>query len=297
MMLTNLFLVVAAIAQDAKPKVEFDAPASFIAGEDYLVRISVEVPKGAAEVPFWVCSPAAITVNGQPLSKDRPAGIALTPGSSSSLTWNLSAIPAFTELVAGKEFKIGFAKEYLESEEKDVKLMQAADKGLDFMKIPAEELGNYHVILKTNRGDMELEFWPETAPNHVRNFLDLSYTGFYDGKTFHRIIPGFMIQGGDPTGTGTGNGPRSIKAEFSQRKHEPGVLSMARSQSPDSASCQFFIMHKAWPSLDGQYSCFGKLVSGLEVVDKIVNTPRGQNDKPKEPQTILKAIVVRAAGK
>ena len=108
------------------------------------------------------------------------------------------------------------------------------------------------------------------------------------------MIPGFMIQGGDPTGTGTGSGPRMLKAEFNQRKHEPGVLSMARSQSPDSASCQFFIMHKASPSLDGQYSGFGKLVSGLDVVEKIVNTPRGPSDKPKDPQTIQKAIVVKA---
>ncbi|MBK7875407.1 MAG: peptidylprolyl isomerase [Planctomycetes bacterium] len=158
------------------------------------------------------------------------------------------------------------------------------------------ELAKYHVILQTNRGDMEVEFWPETAPNHVRNFLDLCYTGFYNGLTFHRVIPGFMIQGGDPTGTGTGNGPRSLKAEFSRDpkyKHVAGVLSMARSQNPDSASCQFFVMHGTSPHLDGQYSAFGKLVSGLDAVEKIVNSKKGSGDKPIEPQTIVKATVIQ----
>jgi peptidyl-prolyl cis-trans isomerase B (cyclophilin B) len=142
---------------------------------------------------------------------------------------------------------------------------------------------------------MVLEFWPETAPGHVRNFLDLCATGFYDGLTFHRVIPGFMIQGGDPTGTGTGNGPRSLKAEFStepEYKHVPGVLSMARSTSPDSASCQFFVMHQSNTGLDGQYSAFGKCVDGLEVVDRIVNTPRGPRDNPLTKQYIKSATVI-----
>ncbi|MBI5364517.1 MAG: peptidylprolyl isomerase [Planctomycetes bacterium] len=150
--------------------------------------------------------------------------------------------------------------------------------------------------MQTNRGDLEMEFWPETAPNHVRNFLDLCYTGFYNGLGFHRVIPGFMIQGGDPTGTGSGNGPRSLKAEFSKDpkyKHVAGVLSMARSANPDSASCQFFVMHATSPHLDGQYSAFGKLTSGLDVIEKIVNTPRGGQDKPNTPQTIVKATVIK----
>jgi len=172
---------------------------------------------------------------------------------------------------------------------------QAAPAGLDFMKMPAGELSQYHVILETNQGDLEIEFWPEDAPNHVRNFLDLAYTGFYDGTTFHRVIPGFMIQGGDPTGTGTGDGKRRLKAEFNQREHEAGVLSMARSSSPDSASCQFFVMHARSPHLDGQYSAFGKLVSGTDVVDKIAKTKRGANDKPVEKQSIKKARVVKVA--
>jgi cyclophilin family peptidyl-prolyl cis-trans isomerase len=316
--LTNLVLVLAPLAaQEAKPpeakpadakpaaeakaKVDWDAPSSCIAGEDYVVKISVTVPKGAPEVPMWVTSPAAITVNGQPLAKERPTGLTLTPGSTSTVSLNLSAVPGFVEAVGGKEFKIGFAKEYLDSGEKDVHVMQAAEKGLDFMKIPVEELSKYHVYMQTNRGDMEIEFWPDVAPNHVRNFLDLAYTGFYDGKTFHRVKPGFMIQGGDPKGDGTGNGPRMVKAEFSQKKHERGVLSMARSASPDSASCQFFVMHGAAPFLDGQYSAFGKLVSGDAALDAIANAKGFAGGdgtvRPSEPQKIVKCTVVRAAGK
>jgi peptidyl-prolyl cis-trans isomerase B (cyclophilin B) len=172
---------------------------------------------------------------------------------------------------------------------------QAAEKGLDFMKMPLADLAQYRVVLETNRGTLEAEMWPDVAPNHVRNFLDLAYTGFYDGKIFHRVIPGFMIQGGDPTGTGTGNGPRRLKAEFSDKKHEKGVLSMARSSDPNSASCQFFVMHERSPHLDGQYSAFGKVVGGLDVVDKIAGSKTKAGDKPVEPQTIVKATVVKVA--
>ena len=297
MILTNLILVVGALASQAKPKIEWTAPGTYLPDSAYVVTITVEVPEDGAEAPYWLVTPAALTINGQPLSKERLDGWAMPPGSKNTTEMNLNCIKGFKELVDGKEFKIGFAKEFLDGEEKGVRFMQGAEKGLDFMKIDAGELAKYHVILSTNRGDMELEFWPDVAPNHVRNFLDLSYTGFYDGKIFHRVIPGFMIQGGDPTGTGTGSGPRMLKAEFNPKKHEPGVLSMARSSDPNSASCQFFIMHKAATSLDGQYSAFGKLVSGLEVVDKIVNAKRNSQDKPFEPQTIVKASVVKVAAK
>jgi peptidyl-prolyl cis-trans isomerase B (cyclophilin B) len=172
--------------------------------------------------------------------------------------------------------------------------MQAAEKGLDFTKMPLADLSKYRVVIETNRGAMEAEMWPDVAPNHVRNFLDLAYTGFYDGKIFHRVIPGFMIQGGDPTGTGTGNGPRRLKAEFNDRKHEAGVLSMARSSDPNSASCQFFVMHARSPHLDGQYSAFGKVTKGLEVVDLIAKSKTRPGDKPVEPQTIVKMTVVKA---
>jgi peptidyl-prolyl cis-trans isomerase B (cyclophilin B) len=165
------------------------------------------------------------------------------------------------------------------------------------MNMDAAQLANWRVVMTTTAGEMEMEFWPETAPNHVRNFLDLCQAGFYDGVIFHRVIPGFMIQGGDPTGTGTGGGPRRLKAEFSQRPHKKGVLSMARSSDPNSASCQFFVMHDASPHLDGQYSAFGVVVRGLEVVDAIAKTRTGPGDRPVAKQEIKSAKVVPAPAK
>jgi peptidyl-prolyl cis-trans isomerase B (cyclophilin B) len=167
----------------------------------------------------------------------------------------------------------------------------------DFMNMDAAQLANWRVVMTTTAGEMEMEFWPETAPNHVRNFLDLCQAGFYDGVIFHRVIPGFMIQGGDPTGTGTGGGPRRLKAEFSQRPHKKGVLSMARSSDPNSASCQFFVMHDTSPHLDGQYSAFGVVVRGLEVVDAIAKTRTGPGDRPVAKQEIKSAKVVPAPAK
>jgi len=144
---------------------------------------------------------------------------------------------------------------------------------------------------------MTFEFFEDKAPGHVKNFVELAEKGFYDGTVFHRVIPGFMIQGGDPTGTGTGGGPRRLKAEFSQRPHKKGVLSMARSSDPNSASCQFFVMHDTSPHLDGQYSAFGVVVRGLEVVDAIAKTRTGPGDRPVSKQEIKSAKVVPAPAK
>jgi cyclophilin family peptidyl-prolyl cis-trans isomerase len=146
---------------------------------------------------------------------------------------------------------------------------QAAPAGLDFMKMPVGDLSKYHVILETNQGNLEVEFWPDDAPNHVRNFLDLAYTGFYDGTTFHRVIPEFMIQGGDPKGNGTGGPGYTIKDEFNKQKHVRGVVAMARTQAPNSAGSQFYITLAPAHFLDGQYTVFGRVTSGMEVVDKI----------------------------
>ena len=297
MMLTNLFLVVAgALAAESKPKVEWSAPESFLGEGDYMAHVVLTWSEDIEPVPAWLITHSAFTVNGKPLVERDDSKIKWL--GSGSMTVDLNLGPLLRKSgYEGKDFKLGYAKEFLGGEEKEVRVMQAAEKGLDFMKMPVEELSKYHVIMSTNQGDMEIEFWPDVAPNHVRNFLDLSYTGFYDGKTFHRVIPGFMIQGGDPTGTGTGSGPRMLKAEFNDKKHLPGVLSMARSSDPNSASCQFFICHKTASSLDKQYSGFGQLVSGLEVVDKIVNVKRNSNDKPFDPQTIKKCTVVKSGGK
>ena len=141
-------------------------------------------------------------------------------------------------------------------------------------------------------GVMKAELYPEIAPITVQNFIDLASKGFYNGLIFHRVISGFMIQGGDPDGIGTGGPGYCIKGEFrangvkNDLKHTRGVLSMARAMDPDSAGSQFFIMHEDYPSLDGQYAAFGKLIEGIEVVDKIASVRTDYMDKPLEPQQI-----------
>ena len=141
------------------------------------------------------------------------------------------------------------------------------------------------------------ELYPELAPNTVNNFIELANSGFYDGLIFHRVIPGFMIQGGCPQGTGTGGPGYSIKGEFAANgfkndlKHERGVLSMARAMDPNSAGSQFFIMVANAPHLDGQYAAFGKITEGMEVADAIVGQPRNMMDKPDKPQVMKKVTI------
>ena len=138
-----------------------------------------------------------------------------------------------------------------------------------------------------NGEPVKIELYPDWAPNTVNNFISLANSGYYDGLMFHRVIEGFMIQGGCPKGTGTGGPGYTIKAEFNRKhKHEPGVISMARSAHPDSAGSQFFIMHKAAPHLDGQYTAFGKVIDGIEIINKVATTQVGYGDKPLECQTI-----------
>ena len=148
-----------------------------------------------------------------------------------------------------------------------------------------------------NSDIMKAELYPEIAPNTVNNFISLIKKGYYDGLIFHRVISGFMIQGGCPDGTGMGGPGYSIKGEFAMNgfkndlKHTEGVLSMARSMMPNSAGSQFFIMHKTSPHLDGQYAAFGKITEGIEVVDKIANVETGFRDDPVEKQVIKKMTV------
>ncbi len=144
-------------------------------------------------------------------------------------------------------------------------------------------------VIETKFGNISLKFFPDVAPGHVQNFIDLAKKGFYDGTTFHRVIPGFMIQGGDPNSKnadkrshGTGGPGYTIKAEFNDRPHKRGTLSMARAQNPDSAGSQFFICVKDSSFLDRQYTVFGEVVSGMDVVDKIVSQPRDRNDNPDQ---------------
>lgn len=152
-------------------------------------------------------------------------------------------------------------------------------------------------ITMENHEQIRIELYPDIAPNTVNNFISLIEEGFYDGLIFHRVIPDFMIQGGDPDGNGTGGPGYSIKGEFDSNgfdndlKHTRGVISMARSQSPDSAGSQFFIMVNDSPNLDGDYAGFGEVTDGMDTVDKIVETERDNNDKPLEDQTMKKVEV------
>ena len=166
------------------------------------------------------------------------------------------------------------------------------DKGEETMKNPVI------TIEMENGKTIKAELYPEKVPNTVNNFISLASSGFYDGLIFHRVIYGFMIQGGDPAGIGTGGPGYCIKGEFALNgftqndlKHERGVLSMARAASMDSAGSQFFIMHKNASHLDGQYAAFGKVTEGIEVVDEIASVSTDWNDKPKIPQTMKKVTV------
>jgi peptidyl-prolyl cis-trans isomerase B (cyclophilin B) len=169
--------------------------------------------------------------------------------------------------------------------------VDAAQKELDFQK------NNYQIVLDTSLGKITLDLLPDVAPGHVKNMLALAKIGYYDTLTFHRIIKGFMIQGGCPTGDGTGGPGYTIRAEFNKTKHEPGVLSMARTSDPHSAGSQFFICLEKVPSLDNQYTVFGKTADAesLAVVRAIGDVKTGAQDRPVKPVTINKASVVAKA--
>src|SRR5262245_56586062 len=178
---------------------------------------------------------------------------------------------------------------------------QAAGKG----KKVARDYANTIATLQTDLGDIQIKFFYDKAPKHVENFIDLSASGFYDGTFFHRVIPGFMIQGGDPNtkkatedpshpyGTG-GNGNNKLQAEFNDTPHKRGIVSMARSSDPNSASSQFFIVVKDSNFLDNQYTAFGEVISGMDDADKIANAPRGANDRPNQPVHIKKVLLSQA---
>ena len=156
-----------------------------------------------------------------------------------------------------------------------------------FSKEEIKKMADTHAVIETSFGNIELKFFPDVAPNHVNNFIELSKKGFYDGTLFHRVIPGFMIQGGDPNSKeedrsrhGTGSPGYTLKAEFNDRPHKRGILSMARSANPDSAGSQFYICVADANFLDGKYTVFGEVVSGMDVADKIVEQPRDRRDNP-----------------
>jgi len=170
---------------------------------------------------------------------------------------------------------------------------------------PARAADKEVAVLKTSAGEMVVEFWPEVAPKTVANFIKLAKSGFYDGTAFHRVIQGFMIQGGDPltkdptkeAAWGTGHADERVKAEFNDRHHELGVISMARAQDPDSASCQFFICLGPTPQLDGKYTAFGKLLKGEDVLRKlgateVTSTPDGREHSRPVNRVALESVKV-----
>jgi peptidyl-prolyl cis-trans isomerase B (cyclophilin B) len=168
--------------------------------------------------------------------------------------------------------------------------VDAATTDLDF------ENKKYQVEFETNHGTIRLNLWPDVAPEHCRNIIGLTRIGFYDGVIAHRVIPGFVMQAGCPEGTGTGGPGYTIKAEFSDRPHEAGVLSMARTSDPDSAGSQFFICLDRVPHLDNQYTVFGKTADeeSLAVVARIGKVPTGPGDRPKEDVKIIKGMVIES---
>jgi peptidyl-prolyl cis-trans isomerase B (cyclophilin B) len=173
-----------------------------------------------------------------------------------------------------------------------------------FTKEEIQRMEKTTAVIKTKFGDITVKFFPKVAPNHVKNFIDLAQSGFYNGTIFHRVIPGFMIQGGDPntkgpdrSSYGMGGPGYNVKAEFSKLPHKRGTLSMARAALPDSAGSQFFICVAPAPSLDGKYTVFGEVTSGMEVVDKIISQPRDQRDNPLQRIEMQVVIVGPEAGK
>jgi peptidyl-prolyl cis-trans isomerase B (cyclophilin B) len=167
-----------------------------------------------------------------------------------------------------------------------------------FTKAEIAAMSQVTALIRTSLGEIRLKFFPDAAPNHVDNFIKLAKSGFYDRTVFHRVIPGFMIQGGDPNSKnprrathGIGGPSYVLKAEFNDRTHKRGTLSMARKQSPDSAGSQFFICVAGAPHLDRQYTVFGEVISGMDVVDRIVNQPRDRRDNPLERVEVRVRII------
>jgi len=280
-------------ADEGRLRVSMDARELFVPGEKFGVAIELTAVGGDVELEAWRLSPAILSLDGKPLlPRSNGSSITLAQDDVISMSFEVGArIDKTSDFALGCD---GSGEEAL-----SVTVLEKAGAELDFMTLPVEDLGKYRVYMRTNQGDMLHEMWPHLAPNHVRNFLDLSHTGFYDGVIFHRTGRGFMIQGGDPTGTGRGSGPRNVDAEFSKEAHVRGVLSMARGPGPNSASSQFFVMHGSSPSLDGKYSIFGKMMIGYDALEAIVTapgqaSPRDGTVRPTQDQVIERAIVVLA---
>lgn len=297
--------------QEGEVAYDFTSPKMYIEGEPFPVTITAVAPiEGMSAVPAWALTPAAFGLENTPLG-ERPTEqhVPMIPGQRIVTTIDLGPAIESVETFQKRDFRLSFAPaDHLE--EVRVTFLRAAEKGIDFMTLPDQQLGDYDVVLQTTQGPIWLTLWTELAPNHARNFLDLAYTGFYDDCDFHRVIPGFMVQGGAAK-PGV-PAPRRLVNEFNDRRHIAGVLAMARLGTDtkdsdgttipkeDSATCEFFVVHRVSPHLDGNYTAFGKVVQGMPAVEKIVDSVKDQfsardprTHKPRIPQTILKAVVVK----
>ena len=252
------------------------------------------------DVPLTLLSGMKIktTVNGQPgpsLIEDVSGTVSLSPGTKIErrISVELSRVAPVTD-------PEGMTRISFEWVGNEAAAVVSIVPDLTQVKMSQFDLTHTKVQLVTNYGDMLIKFYPDKAPKHVANFIKLAKDGFYDGTRFHRVIPGFMIQGGCPntkegaTGTpGTGSPGYTVEAEFNDTRHVKGVLSMARSSDPNSAGCQFFIVHAPAQHLDGQYTAFGELVTGMDTLDKIAAVAVGgaQGSTPLEPVHVKAAIV------
>lgn len=306
------------IPQEANGKAIYSvsAPKLFIEGEPFEVALEVQADKErATRVPSAALTPESWLVDGKALTRrSAEADVTLQPGQMLSTTLDLSAFLADRMGGELRDFRVGFSES---GEPQDVIFLGLPESGINFMELPEEQLGNYQVVLETSDGPVWLELWPDVAPNHVRNFLDLCASGFYDGSPFHRVIPSFMVQGGRAKDGSPA--PRKVAAEFNERPHEAGVLSAARlGHDVNSASSEFFIVHQTSRHLDNSYSAYGKVISGMDAVQGIVDgvevhyklveglvrarlplNPRDQRvatvrDAPNPGKEILRALVVKA---
>lgn len=279
--------------------VTWKAPSTFIEREPYRVSIEISMLPGEPSlIAAWMLTPSAFTLNGRPLGKrDDPSMVTLVAGTKLEVSIDLESAIRAADNWTSKSFELGFGTVRGKSLIA-VTFVEAAERGIEFTTLPLEQLQAYEVVFVTSQGIMRAEMWPQFAPNHVRNFLDLAYTGFYDGTLFNRVIEGNLIQGGKAkTGSAA---PRTIVAEFNAERHVPGVLSMARGDDVNSAQCEFFIMHGKRPDLDGKYTTYGKLLGGMEVLDRIAASGNKsyrpidpQGHVPPVDQVIQKVIVIK----
>lgn len=310
-MITTALLALVPLAQDADVHFSVFVPKMFIQGEPFVVTVSIDIPSDVgAAVPVWSLTAAGFDLDGVPLGVRDKGVLKLAPEQHLESSFDLGQAISSSEAFQGGDFQLGYEASPAAAPG-PITVLRGAERGIDFSTLPVEQLGDYDVVLQTMHGPIWLQLWSDVAPRHVANFLDLAYTGFYDDNHFHRVVPGFMIQGG---GERPGRrAPRRLKNEFNQRRHVAGVLSMARlgMDKPDaegnvipqfdSATCEFFIIHRVSPHLDGKYTPFGRVVVGLDAVEKVVDSVKGSFN-PRDPRThrppvrqvIQMAVVVKA---